>query len=35
VDGTILVSGDGLKTGELIEARIVDYCDYDLLAEKI
>jgi ribosomal protein S12 methylthiotransferase len=33
VDGVILVKGDSLKIGEFVRAKIVDYCDYDLLSE--
>ena len=32
VDGVILVKGDHYRTGEFVEAKIVDYCDYDLIA---
>lgn len=33
VDGVILVKGDHLKIGEFVKAKIVDYCDYDLIGE--
>jgi ribosomal protein S12 methylthiotransferase len=32
VDGEILVKGNGLRVGEFAKVRIVDYCDYDLIA---
>jgi ribosomal protein S12 methylthiotransferase len=32
VDGEILVKENGLRVGEFAEVRIVDYCDYDLIA---
>lgn len=35
VDGVIMVKGDGLKSGQLVDAQVVDHRDYDLLAEKV
>ncbi|MCK4225047.1 MAG: 30S ribosomal protein S12 methylthiotransferase RimO [candidate division Zixibacteria bacterium] len=35
VDGVILVKGDHFKIGEFVKAKIVDWCDYDLIGEKI
>ena len=35
VDGVILVKGNGLKIGEFVKLRIVDYCDYDLVAKVV
>jgi ribosomal protein S12 methylthiotransferase len=35
VDGVILVKGDQQKTGQCVKVKIVDYCDYDLIGEKI
>jgi ribosomal protein S12 methylthiotransferase len=35
VDGVIWVKGDGLKIGELVKVKIVDYCDYDLVARVV
>lgn len=35
VDGVILVKSDNLKIGEFAKVKIVDYCDYDLVAEVV
>lgn len=35
VDGEILVRGNGLRIGEFAEVRIVNYCDYDLIAKRV
>jgi len=35
VDGMILVKGNHIKIGEFVKAKIVDYCDYDLIGEEI
>jgi ribosomal protein S12 methylthiotransferase len=35
VDGVILVKGNGLRVGEFAKVRIVDYCDYDLIAKRV
>jgi ribosomal protein S12 methylthiotransferase len=33
VDGVILVKGNSLKIGEFARVKILDYCDYDLVAQ--
>jgi ribosomal protein S12 methylthiotransferase len=33
VDGVILVKGNSVRIGEFVKVKIVDYCDYDLMAE--
>ncbi|KPL00948.1 MAG: hypothetical protein AMJ91_02505 [candidate division Zixibacteria bacterium SM23_73_3] len=35
VDGVILVKGDRAKIGQFVKAKIVDWCDYDLIGEEI
>lgn len=35
VDGVILVKSDDLKIGEFVKVKIVDYCDYDLVAQVV
>ena len=35
VDGVILVKGNSVRIGEFVKVKIVDYCDYDLVAEVI
>jgi hypothetical protein len=29
----ILVKGNSVRIGEFVKVKIVDYCDYDLMAE--
>jgi len=31
----ILVKGDRAKIGQFVKAKIVDWCDYDLIGEEI
>ena len=35
VDGVILVKGNSLKIDEFVKVKIIDYCDYDLVAEVV
>ncbi|MFA5335220.1 MAG: 30S ribosomal protein S12 methylthiotransferase RimO, partial [Candidatus Omnitrophota bacterium] len=35
VDGNVFVKGAGIKTGDMVKARIVDGYEYDLVAEKV
>jgi len=35
VDVVILRKSDNLKIGKFVKVKIVDYCDYDLLAEML
>jgi len=35
VDGVILVKGNNLKIGQFTKVEILDYCDYDLIAEVV
>jgi ribosomal protein S12 methylthiotransferase len=35
VDGVILVKGNNLRIGEFVKVKIVDYCDYDLVAQVV
>jgi ribosomal protein S12 methylthiotransferase len=35
VDGMVMMYGDGIKAGSFVKAKIVDWSDYDLIAQTL
>jgi hypothetical protein len=35
VDGVILVKGNSVRIGEFVKVKIIDYYDYDLVAQVV